>query len=128
MAWDILTTTIAVGLGSAAGGLARHIVVRGLSRYQRSAFPWATLVVNVSGSFAAGALLAWLATAASSTAMQPLLLAGFCGGYTTVSAFALDTLYLSESRARALAAINVAATIAGTIAGSSLGFLAMSAL
>lgn len=127
MAWDILTTTIAVGLGSAAGGLARHIVVRALSRYQRAAFPWATLVVNVSGSFAAGALLAWLATAASSTPMQPLLLAGFCGGYTTVSAFALDTLYLSESRAHGLVAINVAASIIATIAAATLGFLVLRA-
>jgi len=121
---DLLTTSLLVGVGSAGGGYLRYRVVRAISVGRPGLFPWGTLLVNLSGSFAAGALLRGLAAAGGvSEAVAPLLVAGFCGGYTTVSAFSLDTLYLAKRRQHRLAALNTAAAIAGTVIAAGCGFL-----
>jgi CrcB protein len=57
--------------------------------------------------------------------MRLLLITGFCGGFTTFSAFGLETLYLVRRDAVALAALNVALSVAGGIAGVWIGWKAV---
>ncbi|MCG5529892.1 CrcB family protein [Halorhodospira halochloris] len=101
------TELAAVALGSAAGGMARYWVTALVSRVCTSAFPWGTLVVNVSGAALAGLILGLLTIKtpiiASQTAVA-LLLIGFCGSYTTVSSFALQSFVLFRD-GRSMAAI-----------------------
>ena len=123
-----------VAIGSAVGGLARFIVGSWLQRrldgwMPRSGalpFPVGTLIVNVTGSFVLGLLVAAFARRGDDAeAMRLLLAVGFCGGYTTFSTFSHDTVALMESGAGALAAVNVAASVVlaflATFAGVAFG-------
>ena len=112
---------LAVGVGSALGGIARFWVAAAVNRRLGEAFPWGTLVVNVSGALLAGALAAALAAAGAPGTLEALLLIGFCGSYTTVSSFALQTFSLAHAGRYARAAGNIAATLVLTLACAWLG-------
>ena len=86
---------INVALGGALGSLARYIVGIYAGRWLGTAFPWGTLLINVTGSFLIGAFaesfaLRW--DAPQST--RVFLVVGICGGYTTFSTFSLDVVTL----------------------------------
>ena len=109
-----------VAIGGAIGSMARF----GLSRaLPAPGFPLATLTVNVAGSLAMGLLAALLAQRGA--AWAPLLLTGILGGFTTFSAFSLDTLTLWERGQGAMAAIYVGGSVllslAAVFAGMTIG-------
>lgn len=86
-----------IGLGGAAGTLTRAAVAQALPSRSAS-FPWATLIVNVSGSVVLGfVIVVALERAAPSRYLRPLLGTGFCGGLTTFSTFAVETDSLVRS-------------------------------
>lgn len=89
----------AVAAGSAAGALARYLLSEGLITVLGTAFPWGTLAANVLGSFLMGLYAALTrpgGRVAASLLSRQLVLAGFCGGFTTFSIFSLETLMLLE--------------------------------
>jgi len=78
--------------------------------------PWATLSVNVLGCFIAGILGTWLlAKMTVSANVQLFLITGVMGGFTTFSAFSLDTLRLAESGQWSWALLNVLANVLGSL-------------
>ena len=79
-----------VALGGACGSVSRALV--GLAIQSR--FPWATLLVNVTGSFLIGWLMVRYGSLepAAGARFQSLLVVGFCGGFTTFSSFSWQTL------------------------------------
>jgi CrcB protein len=115
----------AVALGSALGALARYLLSLGLLAWFGAGFPLGTLVVNVAGSFLIG-LYATLSEPGgrlpASPATRLFVLAGFCGGFTTFSIFSLETLFLIESRAFHLAALNLSASVILWLAAVWLGW------
>ncbi len=105
---------ILVFLGAGLGGVARHAVNLGCTRWCGLEFPWGTLAVNVAGSFLIGALVGWLAFRADENWSQHVrlfLATGILGGFTTFSAFSLDAVLLWE-RGDALSA---AAYVGGSV-------------
>jgi CrcB protein len=81
-----------VAIGGAVGTLARHGIAEALDPDRL--FPLATFLVNITGSFALGALLAVLLVrdhSAPANRLRLLLGTGFLGGYTTYSALAVET-------------------------------------
>lgn len=103
-----------VCLGGAVGSGLRYGTDRALLHFlpqQAVAFPWATLAVNLVGCFIAGLLYGWLGREGLrySEELKLLLVTGLCGGLTTFSAFALQTVHLAPGKAFA----NVAASLAG---------------
>lgn len=86
---EIATLLGWVALGSAFGGVARFFVSGLVARTFGETFPWGTMVVNVSGAFALGALSALAEMHVLFTAPEawPLAVTGFLGSYTTVSSF-----------------------------------------
>jgi len=87
-----------VAIGGALGSVARF-GIGGLIPQKTGSFPWATLIINVSGSFVIGILGALTAsegkmTPRSQVLATQLLITGVCGGYTTFSSFSLQTLNL----------------------------------
>lgn len=113
-----------VFLGGGLGSAARHGVNMGVARVYSGNLPVATFVVNVTGSFVMGAIVAWLAFRASvpwSQHTRLLLTTGFLGGYTTFSTFSLDTALLVERDAYFTAALYIVASVALGLLGLFAG-------
>ena len=122
---------LAVAAGGALGSVARFALSGAIAGALGPAFPWGTLLVNVSGSFAIGFFGA-LSRAdggllVSGTA-RAFVLAGVCGGYTTFSAFSLETLKLATEGAWFAAGSNVLASVALCLIFVWLGAVAAGAL
>ena len=117
-----------VAVGAAAGGALRYFVSGFVGRRVGEAFPWGTLVVNVSGSFVIGILGALTAsegkmTPQSRTFARQLLITGVCGGYTTFSSFSLQTLDLLRDRQWFYAGGNVVLSVVLCMIAVWLGYL-----
>lgn len=110
-----------VALGSLIGGCARYLVSVVL---QAPLFPLATLFVNVTGSFVIG----FFATITgpdgrifASTRQRQFVMTGICGGYTTFSAFSLETFRLLQAGHPLTALLNVGISLASWLAAVWLG-------
>ena len=94
---DTIRNIIAVGAGSFIGGIARYLVslaMKGISK----GFPWATLLVNLSGCLIIGLLWGFLSRNASeSTSWRLFLTVGLCGGFTTFSTFSKEALTMLQT-------------------------------
>jgi len=111
-----------VFLGAGIGGAVRHGVSVGSARLIGLGFPTGTLIVNVVGSFLMGLLAGYfLARPGISQQVRLFLTTGILGGFTTFSAFSLDTALLMERHAYALAAGYVAGSVIASIAALFLG-------
>lgn len=112
--------------GGAVGAGARHLVGRATLALFGPGFPVGTLAVNILGGFAMGVLVGWLATRASGDeALRYLLGVGVLGGFTTFSAFSLDTVLMIERGAIGTAILYVLASVALSI-GALMAGLALS--
>ena len=108
-----------VGLGAALGAPTRWWVDVTIGRRWAPVFPWGTFIVNVVGS----ALLGVFAARWSSTSSALALLGiGFCGSLTTFSSFAWETDRLATSGARAIAFLNVAASLVVCVGAAAIGW------
>jgi CrcB protein len=111
-----------VALGGALGSVARYGVGAAAAQLIGPGFPWGTLVVNLTGSFLIAAVMHVALTGTSiSLEMRIFLTTGILGGFTTYSSFNYETLALLTSRAYALAALNLAATVVGCMGAGVLG-------
>lgn len=111
-----------VFLGGGLGAALRHGVNVGLPRFFGPGFPYATLFVNVTGSFLMGVIVAWFAfKSGAPQAWRLFLTTGILGGYTTFSAFSLDFALLYERDAYGLAALYVLGSVALSLLGIFAG-------
>ena len=126
---EILKTYLWIGLGSAIGGMTRFWLSGTVATRFGELFPWNTLAVNASGSLVIGFLAAVAGVDGRlnphwrSFAVQFLMI-GICGGFTTFSAFSLQTLKLLQSREYLHAGGNVIASVAFCLVAVWFGFLA----
>ncbi len=95
----MLKSILFVGIGSFAGGVLRYIIsylMKNVSSYQT--FPWATLIANLLGCFLIGIIFSIFSKYSNINNTLYLLLAtGFCGGFTTFSTFANESLQMIQS-------------------------------
>lgn len=106
--------TVLVGAGGVLGALARAGV--GWLIESRT-FPWATLAVNVIGSFVLGIVL----FSPVPTAVVLFVGVGFCGAFTTFSAFSYHTISLWEDRSAAAAGVHAVGSLLTALGGFALG-------
>jgi CrcB protein len=107
-----------IAIGGAVGSLLRY----GCSRLWNSPlFPYGTIAVNLIGSFLIGALLAYFSSEADE-GKRFLLVTGFCGGFTTFSAFSLEALQLLQQSKFATFFIYTFATIFLGLIATYAGF------
>lgn len=123
--------TLYVALGGGAGAVLRYQTGRAMSHWlgvaAATAFPWATLTVNVVGSLAMGLLVGWLARhgSAGGEAWRLLLGVGVLGGFTTFSSFSMEAVLLVERGTIGLAVLYALVSVAAGIAAMMLGLLTM---
>jgi len=111
-----------VFLGGGLGAALRHGINLLSARLFGTAFPWHTLFENVSGSLVMGLLAAYFALKGDASQHWRLFMTtGILGGYTTFSAFSLDTVLLYERGETAMAALYVLASVALAIGGLFAG-------
>jgi CrcB protein len=123
LATRIMTGFLLVFLGGGLGAALRHGVNLISSRWFGTAFPWHTLFENVSGSLVMGLLAGYFAMKGDASQHWRLFLTtGILGGYTTFSAFSLDSILLYERGETGLAALYVLSSVALSIGGLFAGF------
>lgn len=112
-----------VFIGGGTGAVGRYLVSGAVGRWLGISFPYGTLAVNLLGSAAMGLLIGWLAQTQLSHAPQlrTLLAVGFLGGFTTFSAFSLETVMLFERGQWGAAALYVALSIVLCVGGLVAG-------
>ena len=118
----MIKSYLIVGLGGAAGSMLRYAVQKLFSIQHAAAFPTATLLVNISGCFLIGLLagivsrsLAW------NEEMKLLLMTGFCGGFTTFSAFTLEGIGLLKESKTFFFIIYLTASVVGGLLATFIG-------
>ncbi len=120
-----------IGVGGALGSMARHWSNSAVASIAGVDFPWGTLVINVLGSFVIGFAAATMNAdgrfPANNDARQ-FVMVGICGGYTTFSAFSLQTMTLMQGGQWLAAAGNVGLSVGLCMIGVWLGYLAGLAL
>lgn len=116
-----------VGIGGAIGAMARHGVGMFALKNMGIAFPYGTIIVNILGSLLMGVLIAWMArrTGGDSNELRLFLATGFLGGFTTFSAFSLDTIVLYERGEFGLAALYVGVSVIVSIVALFAGLWLM---
>jgi len=118
-------TMALVFIGGAGGSVVRWLVGIGVGeRFKGSTFPLGTLLINVSGAFLMGLLstlfdIDWKDRYGNN--LTALVLTGVLGGYTTFSAYQLDTANLYNKRTRGLAALYWIGSVAAGLIAAALG-------
>jgi CrcB protein len=111
-----------VFVGGGLGASLRHTVNVACARCMGTAFPYGTFIINITGSIVMGLIAGYLAF--KGEASQPwrlFLMTGILGGYTTFSAFSLDTALMYERGELGLALFYVLGSVLFSIAGLFAG-------
>jgi CrcB protein len=112
-----------VAAGGALGSATRYLLGAAIQERSASDFPVGTLVINVTGSLLLGFFARYAFGGASmSPEIRVFLTTGFCGGYTTFSAFSYETVRLFEDGDQGRGLLYVALSVVLSIAGTWLGF------
>jgi CrcB protein len=120
-----MAVLLAIAAGGSLGALARYAVMELVERRAVSVFPWDTFVVNVTGCFLAGLLVAVLVDRAETPAWLRLgLVVGFLGAFTTFSTFAQDLYDLAAAEESLVAVANAVGSVVVGLAAVALGTLA----
>ena len=118
---EAASASAAVALGAACGALLRFWIGYAAQRAWGDRFPWGTLIVNLAGSLAIGAAAALLSQRSPAL---PLVAAGLLGGFTTFSAFSLETMRMIQDGRWGAALTYAALSLGGGAGLAALGWTA----
>ena len=119
-----MTNILCLIAGSIAGGLSRYYLGGFVQRVSGSTFPYGTLIVNLAGCL----LVGFIASVAGvrfplNASARILLISGFCGGFTTFSAFIVESDFLLRGGHVWATLLNVSVSVVGGFALFRLGAL-----
>jgi len=117
------SSVLLVALGGAIGVVARYGLTGLMHRLVPGTFPIGTLTVNVVGGLLVGVLAGLLAAreGGGNHTAQLFLIVGVCGGFTTFSAFSLETVRLMQAGATTMALVHVMAQVVGAVLATGVG-------
>lgn len=114
----------AIAIGAAAGGVSRFYLTVAMQQRFGDGFPWGTLLINITGSLLLGFIIRYAtATPSMSLELRLMLTTGFCGGYTTFSAYSHETALMLESGNYSRAAIYSLGSVTLGLLATFAGFL-----
>jgi len=121
----VIKNLLLVGLGGAAGSMLRFLCQRWIGPFNPTGFPYGTFAVNIVGCLLIGFFYG-LATRNNSFSieLQFLLMTGFCGGFTTFSAFTQEGLILLQQQRITIFFLYFAASVLAGLGATFLGWLA----
>ncbi len=111
-----------ISLGAVVGANTRYVLSRWIARNYSAAFPYGTLLINVTGSLVLGFFMAWTTERVLADPRWRLLIAiGFCGSYTTFSSYAFESIAYFEQGHWLFFSANVLANNALCLAAALAG-------
>ena len=121
----MLQNIVALSLGAVVGALARFTVTHFSSELSNHhGFPYGTLIVNVTGSFLAGFVLAYTQRNGHDDIVRIALVTGFCGAYTTFSSFSYESIEYFRQGAAFTAMMNIVLNNVLSLGAALIGILA----
>ncbi|GAA1480762.1 fluoride efflux transporter CrcB [Gordonia sinesedis] len=114
---------VAVLLAGALGAVSRFVVDGAVKHRRALSFPWATVGINVSGSFLLGLIAGLVTYHAVPVEWQAIVGTGFCGGYTTFSTASFESVRLAQQRRPVVFAANAFGSLVASVIACALGLL-----
>lgn len=127
----MLESSLWIALGGAIGSVMRFWLAELVGRLIESPFPWATVITNITGSFVIGfyaTLTGPEGRLLATPVARQFVMVGICGGYTTFSAFSLQTLTLAQDGDWLRAGANIGVSVVLCLAAVWLGHVAAAAI
>lgn len=113
----------AIAVGAAVGGVSRFYLTVAMQERFGEAFPWGTLLINITGSLLLGFVIRYaMATPSMSLELRLMLTTGFCGGYTTFSSYSYETAVLLDTGHYGRAAIYSIGSVVISLLAMFCGF------
>lgn len=125
---NAIQKSLLIFLGAGIGANGRYWLGQVLTAKLGTAFPWATMLVNISGSLLIGVAMGFLLPHPASNPWRLLVVVGILGGYTTFSTFSFETVQLIQLRNYGPAFAYVVSSCVLSIAGTWLGLIAARAI
>jgi len=114
-------TVVLLALAGGIGAAIRFMVDGFIRQRLKTALPWGTILINVSGSLALGFLAGLLMRGQAPESLFLIVGTGFLGGYTTFSTASLETIRLIQSGRMGLALINGLGSMAASVLAAAAG-------
>jgi CrcB protein len=112
---------VVIAVGGVVGSMGRYAIALSTGGWDGVGWPWATFIVNIVGAFAIGVIAVLPAVTAGPPLLRPFLITGILGGFTTFSAFALETGVLLDAGRTTIAMLYVLATMVAGLLAVRLG-------
>ena len=120
----MIKTLFLIGLGGGIGSVLRYLTSVVIEKYYATVFPLATLIINIFGCLLIGVIMGVLAkNQVTDSAMKWLLVTGFCGGFTTFSAFGYENIRLLQNGNIFLPFVYISSSIILGLGSVWLGFI-----
>lgn len=123
-----VVTVVAMMLAGAGGALLRFVIDGAVKHRRTVSFPWATIVINVSGSLLLGFLAGLVMFDGAPNSLQQIVGTGFCGGYTTFSTASFETVRLAQQRHSLKALGNAVGSLVASVSACVAGLALAGAL
>lgn len=116
-------TVLAIMLAGATGAVLRFVIDAAVKHRRTVSFPWATIVINVTGSLLLGVLAGLVIFGGAPNSLQQIAGTGFCGGYTTFSTASFETVRLAQQRHSVKALANAVGSLVVSVGACAAGLL-----
>ena len=120
----MIRTLLCIAIGGSVGSILRYLTALAIEKYYGSFFPLATFLVNIAGCLIIGLTMGWLEkNQLMNSNLKWLLVTGFCGGFTTFSAFGYENIQLLQNNNMGMAFLYIGGSIIVGLGSVWLGLM-----